>query len=129
MIFPLFAIGTSAFNLAGYHARASRDGVLQPAERPQLRGLAVPQEPDGLLASFADGRSSCLPNMSGRLWKPPRCSRTAAASRRRRGPRSGQPLFVHAGLAVVVEHYHSKDALRIYLQTLTTRWTAKPSAV
>jgi hypothetical protein len=38
MIFPLFAIGTSAFSLAGYHARASRDGVLQAVERRQPRG-------------------------------------------------------------------------------------------
>ena len=57
MIFPLFAIGTSTFSLTGYHARAARDGVLQVVERTQLRGLAVPREPDGLLAAFADGRA------------------------------------------------------------------------
>jgi hypothetical protein len=57
MIFPLFAIGTSAFSLAGYHARAAQKGVLQVVERTQLKGLAVPQEPGGLLAAFADGRA------------------------------------------------------------------------
>ena len=57
MIFPLFAIGTSAFSLAGYHAQAGREKVLQAVEGTQLRGLAVPQERPGLLAAFADGRA------------------------------------------------------------------------
>ncbi|MGZ5899364.1 MAG: hypothetical protein ACXWK3_06470 [Reyranella sp.] len=57
MIFPFLAIGTSAFSLAGYHARAAQEGVLQVVERTQLKGLAVPQEPGGLLAAFADGRA------------------------------------------------------------------------
>ena len=57
MIFPLLAIGTSAFSLASYHARAAQNGALQVIERTQLRGLAVPQEPGGLLAAFAKGRA------------------------------------------------------------------------
>ena len=33
MVFPLFAIGTSAFSLAGYHARAGREELLQVVDR------------------------------------------------------------------------------------------------
>jgi len=57
MIFPLFAIGTSAFSLAGYHAQAGHQKILKVVERTQLRGLAVPQERHGLLAAFADGKA------------------------------------------------------------------------
>jgi hypothetical protein len=56
MIFPLFAIGASALSLAGYHARAGHEELLQVVERTQLKGLAVPGERPGLLAAFADGR-------------------------------------------------------------------------
>ena len=56
MAFPLFAIGASALSLAGYHARASHEELLQVVDRTQLRGLAVPGERQGLLAAFADGR-------------------------------------------------------------------------
>jgi hypothetical protein len=56
MIFPLFTIGVSALSLAGYHARAGREELLQAVERTQLKGLAVPGERPGLLAAFADGR-------------------------------------------------------------------------
>jgi hypothetical protein len=56
MIFPLFAIGASALSLAGYHARANRQELLQVVDRTQLKGLAVPaQRPGGMLAAFADG--------------------------------------------------------------------------
>ena len=57
MIFPLFAIGTSALSLAGYHAQAEREELLQVVERTRLKGLAVPAERQGLLAAFADGRA------------------------------------------------------------------------
>jgi hypothetical protein len=56
MVFPLFAIGASAFSLAGYHAHASREALLQVVDCTQLKGLAVPAERQGLLAAFADGR-------------------------------------------------------------------------
>ena len=56
MTFPVFAIGTSAFSLAGYHKKAGRGELLQVVEGTQLRGLAVAQEPPGLLAAFAGGR-------------------------------------------------------------------------
>jgi hypothetical protein len=56
MVFPLFAIGTSALSLAGYHAHAGREALLQVVDRTQLKGLAVPAERPGLLAAFADGR-------------------------------------------------------------------------
>ena len=56
MVFPLFAIGTSALSLQGYHARAGREELLQVVDRTQLKGLAVPGERRGLLAAFADGR-------------------------------------------------------------------------
>jgi hypothetical protein len=56
MVFPLFAIGTSALSLAGYHARAGRGELLQVVDRTQLKGLAVPAERPGLLAAFADDR-------------------------------------------------------------------------
>lgn len=56
MVFPLFAIGASTLSLAGYHAQAGRQALLQVVERTQLKGLAVPAEPPGLLAAFADGR-------------------------------------------------------------------------
>jgi hypothetical protein len=56
MVFPLFAIGTSALSLAGYHAQAGREQLLQVVDRTQLKDLAVPAERRGLLAAFADGR-------------------------------------------------------------------------
>jgi hypothetical protein len=56
MVFPLFAIGTSALSLAGYHVHAGREALLQVVDRTQLKGLAVPAERPGLLAAFADGR-------------------------------------------------------------------------
>jgi hypothetical protein len=56
MVFPLFAIGASTLSLAGYHAQAGRQALLQVVERTQLKGLAVPAERPGLLA-FADGGS------------------------------------------------------------------------
>jgi hypothetical protein len=55
MVFPLFAIGTSALSLAGYHAQAGRQQLLQIVDRTQLKGLAVPAERPGLLAAFANG--------------------------------------------------------------------------
>jgi hypothetical protein len=56
MVFPLFAIGASALSLAGYHAQAGREGLLQVVDRTKLKGLAVPAERLGVLAAFADGR-------------------------------------------------------------------------
>ena len=115
MVFPLFAIGASALSLAGYHAHAGRQALLQVVERTQLKGLAVPAERPGLLAAFADGRfdprcsigraprrrasSSHPPNMSRRSSRRLPCWATIAIARRRRGPRPGQSLPLHAGLA------------------------------
>jgi hypothetical protein len=56
MVFPLFTIGASALSLAGYHASARREELLQVAERTQIKGLAVPAERRSRLAAFADGR-------------------------------------------------------------------------
>jgi hypothetical protein len=56
MIFPLFSIGASTLSLLGYHAYASREQVLQVVGHTQLKGLAVPGEPQGLLAAFADSQ-------------------------------------------------------------------------
>jgi hypothetical protein len=55
MTFALFAIGASAFSLAGYHSRAGHAELLRVIDHSQLTGLAVPLEQPGLLAAFADG--------------------------------------------------------------------------
>jgi hypothetical protein len=55
LVFPLAAIVGSATSLAGYHARLG-EGYLRTVDKTNLRGLAVPMEPQGLLADIAAGR-------------------------------------------------------------------------
>ena len=55
LVFPLAAIVGSATSLIGYHARLG-EGYLRTVDRTNLRGLAVPMEPEGLLADVAAGR-------------------------------------------------------------------------
>lgn len=57
LVFPLLSIGTSAVSLAGYHIKAECAGCLSVVDATNLRGLAVPVEPAGLLATFADGEA------------------------------------------------------------------------
>ncbi len=55
LLFPLAAIVSSTVSIAGYHARTEA-GNLKVVEATNLRGLAVPAEPDGVIAAFAGGR-------------------------------------------------------------------------
>jgi hypothetical protein len=55
LIFPLAAIVSSATSLIGYHVRLG-EGYLRMVDKTKLRGLAVPMEPEGLLADVAAGR-------------------------------------------------------------------------
>jgi len=55
LVFPLAAIAGSATSLVGYHVRLG-EGYLRMVDKTNLRGLAVPMEPEGLLADVAAGR-------------------------------------------------------------------------
>lgn len=55
LLFPLAATVSSAISIAGYHDRTEA-GNLKIVETTTLRGLAVPAEPDGVIAAFASGR-------------------------------------------------------------------------
>jgi hypothetical protein len=55
LIFPLAAVVGSATSLIGYHARLG-EGYLRTVDKTNLAGLAVPMEPEGLLADVAAGR-------------------------------------------------------------------------
>lgn len=55
LAFPLASIVSSATSLAGYHARLG-EGYMRIVETTNLKGLAVPMEPEGLLADVAAGR-------------------------------------------------------------------------
>ena len=55
LAFPLASIAASAFNLAAYRINADSDKMVLVVDRTNLKGLAVPAEPDGLLAAFAAG--------------------------------------------------------------------------
>jgi hypothetical protein len=58
LVFPLFLIGGAMASLAGYHITASASHQnLQTLYGTNLRGLAVPSRPRGLLAAFAGFRS------------------------------------------------------------------------
>ncbi len=59
LIFPLAAIVGSATSLIGYHARLG-EGYLRTVDKTNLRGLAVPMEPEGLLADVSAGRDRLL---------------------------------------------------------------------
>lgn len=56
LIFPVAAIVGSLTSLASYHARLG-EGYLYVVGETNLKGLAVPREPDGLLADIARGRN------------------------------------------------------------------------
>jgi hypothetical protein len=55
LVLPLASIVASGTSLAGYHARLGA-GYLRMVDKTNLRGLAVPMEPEGLLADVAAGR-------------------------------------------------------------------------
>jgi hypothetical protein len=55
LAFPLASIVASATSLASYHARLG-EGYMRVVETTHLKGLAVPMEPEGLLADIAAGR-------------------------------------------------------------------------
>jgi hypothetical protein len=55
MLFPILSAGTAVLSLAGYRMMAGTANGLHVVTHTQLKGLAVPAEPDGLLAAFADG--------------------------------------------------------------------------
>ncbi len=55
LAFPLAFIATSALSLAAYRIKADNDKMVLVVDRTNLKGLAVPAEPDGLLAAFAAG--------------------------------------------------------------------------
>ena len=57
LVFPLLSIGASTLSLAGYHRKATCAQCLSVIGATNLQGLAVPLEPAGLLASFADGEA------------------------------------------------------------------------
>jgi hypothetical protein len=59
LVFPLAAIVGSTTSLIGYHARLG-EGYLRTVDKTNLRGLAVPMEPEGLLADVAAGRDRFL---------------------------------------------------------------------
>jgi len=52
LLFPLFAVGSYATSIAGYHANASDGRELHVVEHTNLRGLAVP-EGQGTFLSFS----------------------------------------------------------------------------
>jgi len=55
LLFPLAGIVSSTVSIAGYYARTEA-GNLKIVDTTNLRGLAVPAEPDGVIAAFASGR-------------------------------------------------------------------------
>jgi hypothetical protein len=56
LVFPLAAVIGSATSLIGYHVRLG-EGYLRMVDKTNLRGLAVPMEPEGLVADVAAGRN------------------------------------------------------------------------
>jgi hypothetical protein len=57
LAFPLAFIATSALGLAAYRVNADSDKMVRVVDRTNLKGLAVPAEPDGVLAAFAAGNA------------------------------------------------------------------------
>lgn len=57
LVFPLASIMSSATSAFGYYARI-KAGALRVVESTNLRGLAVPAEPDGVIAAFAGDQDS-----------------------------------------------------------------------
>jgi hypothetical protein len=59
LVFPFAAIVSSATSLIGYHMRLG-EGYLRTVDKTNLQGLAVPKEPEGLLADVSAGRDRFL---------------------------------------------------------------------
>lgn len=55
LVLPLASIVASGTSLVSYHNRLDA-GYLRMVDKTNLRGLAVPMEPEGLLADFANNR-------------------------------------------------------------------------
>ncbi|TXL71804.1 hypothetical protein FHP25_28465 [Vineibacter terrae] len=55
LLFPIASIVSATASIVGYHARTEA-GNLKVVDATNLRGLAVPAEPDGVIAAFASGR-------------------------------------------------------------------------
>ena len=55
LAFPLAFIAASAFNLAAYRINANSDKMVSVVDQTNLKGLAVPAEPDSVLAAFSAG--------------------------------------------------------------------------
>jgi len=55
LVFPAFALATSAMTITGYHAKVNRTPALHVVESTQLRGLAVPAGQLGAFVNFSRG--------------------------------------------------------------------------
>lgn len=70
MVFPLASIGASSLSVVGYHLNASRVERLSIVDHTQLKGLAVPSEPPGLLAAFSEGTGDYTLLNRARILRP-----------------------------------------------------------
>jgi hypothetical protein len=70
MIFPLASIAAASFGLLEYASKANSGELFQVVGHTHLKGLAVPVEPLGLLAAFADGRSEPALLSRARILRP-----------------------------------------------------------
>jgi hypothetical protein len=70
MVFPLASIGASSLSLASYRLNASHDERLLIVNHTHLKGLAVPVEPPGLLAAFANGTGDYTLLNRARILRP-----------------------------------------------------------
>lgn len=56
MVLPVAYVVRTGAIVAGYHYKATRGSSLFVIDRTNLRGLAVPSEPDGILSAFSSGQ-------------------------------------------------------------------------
>lgn len=70
MVFPLASISVAAFGLLDYSQKADSGERFRIVDRTHLQGLAVPLEPPGLLAAFANGASEPLLLNRARILRP-----------------------------------------------------------
>ncbi|MBI3196266.1 MAG: hypothetical protein HYZ40_01915 [Rhodospirillales bacterium] len=70
MIFPLASIAAASFGLLEYAPNASNGERFQAVGPTNLKRLAVPIEPPGLLAAFANGRSEPALLSRARILRP-----------------------------------------------------------
>jgi len=54
MVFPVLSTATAALSLAGYRFNAAQNEKIFVVDRTNLKGLAVPAEPAGLLSVFSE---------------------------------------------------------------------------